>query len=104
MAAARHENELYPLLEWLERLKIVSEVDKHIYLNHAPKKFFEEVRNGYILSKLAVAADCSGSMTYWDAVCTSPNTRYGLYSCLKYWLSHVGTPILLSAISNLINY
>ena len=64
-----------PLLEWLYRLGTITEDRKIIYENQAPQKFFDQLRDGYILSKIAMVAVPHGANQYRMDVCPDAMTR-----------------------------
>ena len=65
MANTKEDKEaMQPLLDWLSRLGTVTDDKKTIYENQRPHKFFEELRNGYILSKIAMVAVPHGASQY----------------------------------------
>ena len=75
---AKNQHALKPLLNWLCDLKIVSEHDAYMYMDRGTRTFFDELRNGYILGKLALIAVPHGATAYRADLCTSAMTRYYL--------------------------
>ena len=75
---------LEPLLNWLTELHIMNQCDKDLYTEATcpPQRFFDELRNGYILSKLAVTAVPHGATAYRADLCTTANTRYVRFAVL----------------------
>ena len=70
------DHALKPLLNWLCSLKIISEHDCAKYMDTWPEMFFDELRNGYILGKLALIAVPHRASAYRADLCTSAMTRY----------------------------
>ena len=73
---AHAEHALSDLLTWLHDLKVIGEEDKQEYIERGTKAFFDELRNGYILGKLALIAVPQYASTYRMDLCTSAVTRY----------------------------
>ena len=73
-------NSLEPLLDWLIQLDVITKRDSRRYIQSPPQEFFDELRNGIILGKLAVAAVSKDSGNYnpqrWSTLSTTAITRY----------------------------
>ena len=74
MEESDHEA-LGPLLEWLNRLRIISDDRKTIYSNEKASVFFDALKNGYILSKIAIIGVPHGANLYRNDVCPNALTR-----------------------------
>ena len=66
---------LQPLLDWLVELNIITNHDKEQYMQNPPKWFFDALRDGCLLSKLAVAAVPQSSSTYRSELYMTAITR-----------------------------
>ena len=74
---ATSEHPLTPVLEWLSELKVITENDReHFEAERGTKAFFDDMRNGYILAKIALLALPNYATTYRTDLCTSAVTRY----------------------------
>ena len=77
-------NRLEPLLDWLIALDVITERDSRRYIQSPPQEFFDELRNGIMLGKLAVAAVPKDSSKYnpnrWSTLSTTALTRYVRFS------------------------
>ena len=67
---------LQSLLDWLVELNIIKEQERTQYIQNPPQQFFDELRNGIILGKLAVAAIPQASGNYRADLSTTAVTRY----------------------------
>ena len=65
---------LQPLLEWLQRLDMIAEEDINMYVQ-TPQRLFEELRNGYMLGKLAMIALPDSASMYREDMCINTMTR-----------------------------
>ena len=70
------EQPLSYLLNWLWELKVINDEDQQEYSERGTKAFFDELRNGYILGKLALIAVPQYASSYRMDLCTSAVTRY----------------------------
>ena len=70
---------LQSLLDWLVELNIIKEQDRTKYIQSPPQQFFDELRNGIILAKLAVAAIPQASGHYRADLSTTAVTRYSVH-------------------------
>ena len=67
---------LQPLLQWLNRVDIITEDQITTYADDQMSlKLFEELRNGYMLAKLAVSAVPHLATTYREDMCINAMTR-----------------------------
>ena len=73
---AHAEHPLSNLLTWLYDLKVIGEEDYQEYIERGTKAFFDELRNGYILGKLALIAVPQYASAYRMDLCSSAVTRY----------------------------
>ena len=73
---AHAEHPLNNLLTWLYDLKVIGEEDHQEYIERGTKAFFDELRNGYILGKLALIAVPQNASAYRMDLCSSAVTRY----------------------------
>ena len=67
---------LQPLLDWLLELNIITKHDRGQYIRGPPQLFFDELRDGCILSKLAVTAVPQSSSNYRSELYMTAITRY----------------------------
>ena len=67
--------DLKSLFDWLLELGVINHVESLGY-SEDPTAFFKELRKGYILSKLSIAAIASQSTFYCSQINSSPQTRY----------------------------
>ena len=78
--ASGGNNSLEPLLDWLIELDVITDRDKRLYIRSPPQQFFDDLRSGIILGKLAVAAVPKDSANYnpqrWSSLSTTAITRY----------------------------
>ena len=65
---------IWPLLDWLERVESMSVDRKDIYKNNPPSKFFNDLRDGIILSKVAMVACPSSANEFRNLICSGRNT------------------------------
>ena len=65
-----------PILDWLLQLDVITDEKRDGFLNHMPKLFFEELRCGYILSKIAMVAMPSKANSWRLDICSNAKTRY----------------------------
>ena len=74
---ATSEHPLDPVLRWLSELKVITENDRETFEGErGTKAFFDDMRNGYILAKIALLALPNYATTYRTDLCTSAVTRY----------------------------
>ena len=69
-------DQLSPLLDWLHRLGIISYDEKEMYVKQNPRFFFDQLRSGYMLSKIAIVAVPANATHYRNDICHEPVTRY----------------------------
>ena len=67
--------DLKPVFDWLQELGVINHVESLGY-SEDPTTFFKDIRKGYILSKLSIAAIASQSTFYCSQINSSPQTRY----------------------------
>ena len=67
--------DLTSLFVWLVELGVINHVECFGY-SEDPTTFFKDLRKGYILSKLSIAAIASQSAFYCSQINSSPQTRY----------------------------
>ena len=69
------DNPLKPLLDWILELKVINEHEYEEFMDRGAKAFFDELRNGYIIGKLALIAVPQYASTYRTDLCPSAVTR-----------------------------
>lgn len=67
-------SDLKPLFDWLSELGVINHVEGLGYSDD-PTTFFKDLRKGYILSKLSIAAIDSKRQEYCKLINSSPQTR-----------------------------
>ena len=66
---------IFPLFDWLERIDTISCEQKEIFQHQKPHHFFDQLRTGYILSKVAMVADPARADQFRSDICTDAVTR-----------------------------
>ena len=67
--------DLKSLFDWLLELGVINHVESLGY-SEDPTTFFKDLRKGYILGKLSIAAIASQTKLYCSQINSSPQTRY----------------------------
>ena len=66
---------IFPLFEWLERIEIISHEQMENYQHQKPHNFFDQLRTGYMLSKIAMVAVPTSADMYRSDINTDAVTR-----------------------------
>ena len=66
---------IFPLFEWLKRLGVITFAEQEGFQSQKPHKFFEPLRSGYLLSKIAMVAVPANAHYFRNDVCHGAATR-----------------------------
>ena len=69
-------NAVYPLFEWLTRLGVITSEEEKVYKYRKPHVFFDMLRDGYLLSKIAMVAVPANAQYFRNDMCKDAATRY----------------------------
>ena len=66
---------IFSLFEWLARIDAINQEQMQIFKAHKPHHFFEQLRTGFLLSKIAMVAVPASADQYRTDICTDAVTR-----------------------------
>ena len=66
---------IFPLFDWLERIDNISSEQKEIFQHKKQRHFIDQIRTGYILSKVAIVAAPASADQFRSDIFTDAVTR-----------------------------
>ena len=66
---------IFSLFEWLERIDSINHEQMQIFKANRPHHFFDQLRTGFLLSKIAMVAVPTSADQYRSDICTDAVTR-----------------------------
>jgi hypothetical protein len=66
---------ILPLFEWLTRLGVITQDEQLNFQSRKPHAFFDPLRSGYLLSKIAMVAVPANAHYFRNDVCHDAATR-----------------------------
>ena len=66
---------IFPLFQWLKRLGVITIDELENYQSRKPHSFFDPLRSGYLLSKIAMVALPANAHYLREDVCYGAVTR-----------------------------
>ena len=107
------ESCLTPLFNWLHGLGLIDDHSRHKYaqLNYPLHKFFDELRTGVLLSKVAMVAVPQRAQSYRNDVSIDAQTRYHISNllniptlhCLQFKMQYAECVVFFSSVERKMN-